>query len=105
MGSVLDGNIANAQFGSFVALSYNGTRMAIGRPHAGKGDVGVYDFIDGQWELMPPPAGLSSTLTLPGKNSGDLFGSSVARVRATCASALLVARAYQHPEKVHALVT
>ena len=74
MGSVLDGNIANAQFGSFVALSYNGTRMAIGRPHAGKGDVGVYDFIDGQWELMPPPAGLSSTLTLPGKNSGDLFG-------------------------------
>ena len=37
-------------------------------------DVGVYDFIDGEWELMPPPAGLSSTLTIPGTNSGDELG-------------------------------
>lgn len=74
MGSAVDGNIANAQLGFYVALSYNGTRMAIGMPKVGKGDVGVYDFIDGEWELMPPPAGLSSTLTIPGTNSGDEFG-------------------------------
>lgn len=41
MGSAIDGNNANAGLGFYVALSYNGTRMAIGVPDVSKGNVRV----------------------------------------------------------------
>ena len=75
MGSAIDGNNANAGLGFYVALSYNGTRMAIGVPDVSKGNVRVYDFINDEWEMMPPPADLSTlTLTIEGANSADYFG-------------------------------
>ena len=37
MGSAVDGNIANAQLGFYVALSYNGTRMLLGCLKLAKG--------------------------------------------------------------------
>jgi FG-GAP repeat len=71
VGSNLDGASAEDRFGWSVALSSNGTRVAIGAPSfRGSGDVRIYDWTGSQWAHVGSD--------LDGEAAGDEFGSSVA---------------------------
>ena len=71
IGDVLQGDASsNDQFGAAVALSANGTVLAVGAPLAtSAGSVRVYRYGDGEWRLVQ---------TLVGEASGDAFGTAVA---------------------------
>ena len=68
VGSELNGEVADDVFGHSVALSLNGTRMAIGAPY-NDGKVRVYDWIENQWT--------QAGSDLKGEEAGDEFGISV----------------------------
>jgi hypothetical protein len=76
VGSDLDGEAADNYFGSSVALSSNGTRVAIGAPGnsndngAFAGHVRVYDWTGSQWTQVG--------FDLDGEGTNDEFGISVA---------------------------
>ena len=75
VGSDLNGEAMYDVFGSSVALSSNGTRVAIGAPYEGGdnngiGHVRVYDWTESEWTQVGSD--------LNGETRGDTFGSSVA---------------------------
>ena len=74
VGSDFDGEAANGWFGHSVALSSDGTRLAIGAPEielfSGTGHVRVYDWTGSQWMQVGS--------YLYGEAAEDLFGYSVA---------------------------
>ncbi|GKZ00272.1 hypothetical protein MPSEU_000980100 [Mayamaea pseudoterrestris] len=59
-GQSLVGSVATACFGSAVAASQNGYRIAVGAPYYSgdmtmQGQVSVYEFINGQWQILGEP--------------------------------------------------
>ena len=75
VGSDIDGEAAGDHFGSSVALSSDGTRLAVGAPYndgggSNSGHVRVFDLIENTWTKVGPD--------IDGEAAGDSFGTSVA---------------------------
>jgi hypothetical protein len=83
-GSAVNGGFKEDEFGTSVALSQNGKRLAVGAPWSAKpgaqaladgdlvGSVQIFEEQDGTW------ISLTSTAPLYGSAQGDIFGSAVA---------------------------
>ena len=69
IGQDIDGDTAGANSGSSVALSSDGSIVAIGAPYAGNGIVKVYQNVSGTWTQIGQD--------IVGKNAGEEFGKSV----------------------------
>ncbi len=72
LGGDINGIAADNRCGSAVSLNADGTRVAVGIPghDNNRGQVQVYDRIDGNWQQVGP--------NINGEAEGDGFGSSVA---------------------------
>jgi hypothetical protein len=68
--SVIEGASSNNSVGESVAISSDGSRVAVGEPGNVAGRVWIFDFNGSSWTLVGD--------SIPGDNSGDQFGHSVA---------------------------
>ena len=69
IGQTLYGKIQNADLGSAVSINNDGSRIAIGEPDNGNGNVRIYDYSNSLWVQLGSDIG--------GENSGDAFGVSL----------------------------
>jgi hypothetical protein len=69
MGSDIDGAAAGDKFGTSVSFSGDGSRVAVGSPGNGKGDIKVYVYENSVWTKLGE--------TIVGTITGDQFGHSV----------------------------
>ena len=69
IGQTLYGKIQNADFGSAVSINNDGSRIAIGEPDNGNGNVRIYDYSNSLWVQLGSDIG--------GENSGDALGVSL----------------------------